>query len=131
MIAFFSNLYKNDPIKFLLIIAVTYLLLKQSNVIESFKPSNVDGTIDVTAISNVSQLAQKINKAFIFTVQKLYPIFEFSSISFNQINVKNGRTKILLFCVCIFGSDDVLNNNGLGLKYFKPKFEAKVVEGQR
>ena len=63
MIAFFSNLYKTDPIKFFMMIAIIYLLLKQSNVIESFKPSNVDGTIDVTAISNVSQLAQKINKA--------------------------------------------------------------------
>ena len=63
MIAFFSNLYKNNPIQFFMMIAIIYLLLKQSNVIESFKPSNVDGTIDVTAISNVSQLAQKINKA--------------------------------------------------------------------
>ena len=63
MIAFFSNLYKNDPIKFFMMIAIVYLLLKQSNVIENYKPSNVDGTIDVTAISNVSQLAQKINKA--------------------------------------------------------------------
>ena len=85
MIAFFSNLYKNDPIKFLLIIAVTYLLLKQSNVIESFKPSNVDGTIDVTAISNVSQLAQKINKAL--------DIDTAGNVTFKQNVTNNGNVK--------------------------------------
>ena len=85
MIAFFSNLYKNNPIQLLLIIAVTYLLLKQSNVIESFKPSNVDGTIDVTAISHVSQLAQKINKALDIDTD--------GNVTFKQNVTNNGNVK--------------------------------------
>ena len=59
MIAFFSNLYKNDPIKLLLIIAVVYLLLNQTKVVENLKTDQVD----LTAISTVSQLAEKWDKA--------------------------------------------------------------------
>ena len=57
------NMYKTDPIKFLLIIAVIYLLLKQSNVIENLKPSQVTGEVNLQALSTVSQLAQKWNNA--------------------------------------------------------------------
>ena len=57
------NMYKTDPIKFLLIIAVIYLLLKQSNVIENLRPSKVQGEVNLQALSTVSQLAQKWNNA--------------------------------------------------------------------
>jgi len=59
MITFFYNLYKNDPIQFFMMIAIIYLLLKKSNVIENLKSD----VIDLTAASTASQLAQKINKA--------------------------------------------------------------------
>ena len=59
MIAFFSNLYKTDPIKFFMMIAVIYLLLNQTKVVENLKTDQVD----LTAISTVSQLAQRMNNA--------------------------------------------------------------------
>jgi microcystin-dependent protein len=59
MIAFFSNLYKNNPIQFFMMIAIIYLLLNQTKVVENLKTDQVD----LTAISTVSQLAQRMNKA--------------------------------------------------------------------
>jgi len=56
-------MYKTNPIQFLLIIAVIYLLLKQSNVIENLRPSKVQGEVNLQALSTVSQLAQKWNNA--------------------------------------------------------------------
>ena len=108
MIAFFSNLYKNNPIQFFMMIAIIYLLLKQSNVIESFKPSNVDGTIDVTAISNVSQLAQKINKAL--------DIDTAGNVTFKQ-NVKNKKNII------------VDGRVGIGVSNPSAKLEVKNITG--
>ena len=58
------NMYKINPIKFLLIIAVIYLLLKQSNIIEDFILTNVDGDVNLSTLSVTSQLAQKWKKAF-------------------------------------------------------------------
>ena len=58
------NMYKTDPIKFFMMIAIIYLILRSCNVIESFKPSNVSTEIDLQAISTVSQMAQKYIKAF-------------------------------------------------------------------
>ena len=58
------NMYKTDPINFLLIIAVVYLLLKRFNVIENFKLSDVEGEINLTDLSTVSDLAQKWENAF-------------------------------------------------------------------
>jgi len=57
-------MYKTNPIQFFMIVAIIYLLLKQSNVIENLKPSQVTGEINLQALSTVSQLAQKIDKAF-------------------------------------------------------------------
>jgi len=57
------NMYKTDPIKFFMMIAIVYLLLKQSNVIENLKPSKVQGEVNLQALSTVSQLAQKWNNA--------------------------------------------------------------------
>ena len=53
-------MYKTDPIKFLLIIAVIYLLLKQSNVIENLRPSKVQGEVNLQALSTVSQISTKV-----------------------------------------------------------------------
>ena len=57
------NMYKTDPIKFFMMIAIVYLLLKQSNVIENLRPSKVQGEVNLQALSTVSQLAQKWNNA--------------------------------------------------------------------
>ena len=59
MIAIFLNLYKNNPIKFFMMIAIIYLLLKQTKVVENLTTDQVD----LTAISTVSQLATKWDKA--------------------------------------------------------------------
>ena len=56
-------MYKTDPIKFIMMIAIIYLVLRSFNVIESFKPSNVSTDIDLQALSTVSQFAQKWQKA--------------------------------------------------------------------
>ena len=53
------NMYKTDPIKFFMMIAIVYLLLNQTKVVENLKTDQVD----LTAISTVSQLAQKWEKA--------------------------------------------------------------------
>ena len=58
------NMYKTDPINFLLTIAVIYLLLEQSDTIENFKLSNVEGEINLAAVSIASQLPPKWKKAF-------------------------------------------------------------------
>ena len=58
------NMYKSDPIKFFMMIAIIYLILRSFNVIESFRPSNVATDIDLQALSTASQLAQTWQKAF-------------------------------------------------------------------
>jgi hypothetical protein len=82
MIAFFSNLYKNNPIQFLLIIAVVYLLLNQTKVVENLKTDQVD----LTAISTVSQLAQKWDKAV--------GIDPHGNVTFKKNAIINGRVGI-------------------------------------
>ena len=57
------NIYKTDPIKFLMIIAVIYLILKSMNIIEGFIPADENVTIDLDTISKVSELIQKSEDA--------------------------------------------------------------------
>jgi len=81
MIAFFSNLYKTDPIKFFMMIAVIYLLLNQTKVVENLKTDQVD----LTAISTVSQLAQRMNNAL--------DIDPHGNVTFKQNVTNNGNVK--------------------------------------
>ena len=80
------NMYKTDPIKFILVIVVIYLVLRSFNVIESFKPSNVSTDIDLQALSTASQLAQKWQKAF--------DIDATGNVTFKKNSIFNGKVGI-------------------------------------
>ena len=53
------NTYKTDPIKFLMIIALIYLILKSMNIIEGFIPADENVTVDFDVVSKASTLIQK------------------------------------------------------------------------
>ena len=79
-------MYKTDPIKFIMMIAIIYLVLRSFNVIESFKPSNVSTDIDLQALSTVSQFAQKWQNAV--------DIDAAGNVTFKKNSIFNGKVGI-------------------------------------
>ena len=61
-----NNMYNEDPIKIFMIIAIIYLIFNSMNmnINENFKLSTVENDVNLTALSVISQIVPRFEKAF-------------------------------------------------------------------